>query len=296
MLEFRINKNDSGQKAEKFLLKATSAPSSLIYKAFRKKDVKVNGRWIREGYILNEGEELRIYISGEFLPQEKTLAASADIQVVYEDENIVVMDKPVGLRSQPDSSGDDALSERFKAYLVKTGAYDPNGENSFVPALCNRLDRYTGGLVTGAKNAAALRDMNEAIRERRVKKLYLCVTEGIPDPKQATLNAVIKKDPVLNKSFVGKEGKKVSLSYHVLKEMPGRALVEVELHTGRSHQIRAQLADIGCPLVGDVKYGADARGGQRLWAYKLMFNIDSGVLKYLNGKTIEIKPPEGFFK
>lgn len=288
MLRFKINKNDSGQKAERFLFKATTAPSSLIYKAFRKKDVKIDGRWIKEGYVLREGQELTIYISDEFLPKAEMVDTRLMPEVVFEDENIVVMNKPAGLKSQPDKPGEDALSQRLKAYLQKTGEYDPHGESSFAPALCNRLDRNTDGLVIGAKNAEALREMNLAIKERRVRKLYRCETEGVPRPRTATLTSTIKKDASINKSEVGKGGKAVSLTYHVTGEKNGHAALEVELHTGRSHQIRAQLAAIGCPIVGDAKYGASSGGGQRLTAFRLEFHINEGILSYLNEKVIEL--------
>lgn len=294
MLTFKINKNDSGQRADKFLLKATAAPPPLIYKAFRKKDIKIGKKWIEASRVLAEGDELTAYISGEFAKKEAAVSASADIDIVYEDENIAVINKPKGLPSQPDKAHRDALSERFKAYLMKSGVYSPAAENSFSPALCNRLDTNTSGLVIGAKNAEALREMNAAIRSRRVRKFYLCRTEGVPVPPSATINSSISKDGAKNKSTVGKGGREISTSYRVLSSDGKTAVLEVELHTGRSHQIRAQLAAIGCPLAGDGKYGAKAKdGGQELTAYRLIFLTDSGLFSYLYNKEITL---EGWFE
>lgn len=290
MLTFTINKNDAAQRADKFLLKATSAPSSLIYKAFRKKDVKVDKKWIKENYILEEGQILSIYISDEFALKRQKTDCPSDIEVIYEDSNIAVINKPKGLPSQPDAGHTDALSERFKAYLIQKGELNPNEENSFSPALCNRLDTNTQGLVIGAKNAAALREMNLAIKERKVHKFYLCKTIGVPKPLSATINSTIRKDEKTNKSKVGEGGKPISTTYRVLSHDEKSALVEVELHTGRSHQIRAQMAGIGCPLMGDGKYGGgNSQSGQSLTAYKIVFETDGELLGYLNGKAITLE-------
>lgn len=293
MLSFTVGKNDAGQRADKFLLKATTAPPSLIYRAFRKKDVKIGGKWIPRERALAEGETLTVYVSGEFARERSAPAAPAEVELAYEDENIAVLVKPSGLPSQPDAAHADALSERFKAYLIKKGEYDPAAENSFSPALCNRLDTNTAGLVIGAKTAEALREMNAAIRERKVRKLYLCRTEGVPSPASATLRSTIKKDPKKNKSAVGSGGREIVTAYRVLKDEGATAVIEVELKTGRSHQIRAQLAAIGHPIVGDGKYGAAPReGGQRLAAYKLIFCAD-GFFAYLKGKEITVRDAYG---
>lgn len=292
MLSFTVNKNDAGKRADRFLLRATDAPASLIYRAFRKKDIKLNGIRIKENAVLSEGDSLVAYISDEFAKRDAAPFASAEVDVVYEDENIAVLNKPKGLPSQPDSNHADALSERFKAYLEGKGEYSPSEENSFAPALCNRLDTNTGGLVIGAKNAAALREMNAAVKARLVKKFYLCRTVGTPTPPSGVLISTISKDAAKNKSSVGRGGKPITTAYRVLEPGP-EALVEVELFTGRSHQIRAQMAAIGHPLVGDGKYGAPpSAGGQRLTAYKIAFTIREGMLSYLNGKEITLDNSE----
>ena len=292
MLEFTIGKNDKALRADRFLLKATTAPSSLIYKAFRKKDVKVNGAWIKEDYILSENEVLRIYISDEFSKQKKVSEFEFSVPILYEDDFIIIFNKPKNLPCQPDKNHKDAtLADFLKSYLYKKGEYLPENENSFSPALCNRLDTNTQGLVIGAKTAAALREMNEHIRLHNVKKYYLCRTEGIPSPKKKVIDAFISKDEKNNKSRITESGKAISMEYSVLSEEGNTALVEVLLKTGRSHQIRAYFSSIGHPLSGDKKYGAKKGGGQELTAYRLLFDFPentTGVLSYLKGKEFHI--------
>jgi len=292
MLEFLIGKNDSGVRADRFLLKATSAPSSLIYKTFRKKDVKVNGIRIKEDYILSENETLHIYISDEFLIKKAVKKPSVSVPIVYEDEYIIIFNKPPFLPCQPDKNHkENTLSDFLKSYLYEKGEYLPENENSFSPALCNRLDTNTQGLVIGAKTAASLREMNEHIRLHNVKKYYLCCTEGVPVPEKKTVKAFISKDEKTNKSYISKSGKEILMDYAVISEENGIASVEVLLKTGRSHQIRAYFSSVGCPLSGDKKYGAKKGGGQKLTAYRLVFDFPEntkGVLSYLKGKEFRI--------
>jgi len=292
MIEFLIGKNDSGIRADRFLLKATNAPSSLIYKTFRKKDVKVNGVRIKEDYILSENEMLHIYISDEFIKEKNVQKPLISVPVVYEDDFIIIFNKPKGLPCQPDKNHKEGtLADFLKGYLNKKGEYLPEKENSFSPALCNRLDTNTKGLVIGAKTAAALREMNEHIRLHNVKKYCLCKTEGIPRQRKKTVNSFISKDEKLNKSTVSENGKAISMEYTVLSETNNTATVEVLLKTGRSHQIRAYFSSIGCPLVGDRKYGSKTGGGQELTAYRLLFDFPeniAGVLSYLRGKEFRL--------
>ena len=292
MLEFTIGKNDKSIRADRFLLKATTAPSSLIYKAFRKKDVKVNGAWIKEDYILSENEVLRIYISDEFLKQKKVSVLDLFVPILYEDDFIIIFNKPKNIPCQPDKNHKDStLADMLKSYLYKKGEYIPENESSFSPALCNRLDTNTQGLVIGAKTAEALREMNEHIRLHNVKKYYLCRTEGVPHPKKKVVDAFITKDEKSNKSSISESGKAISMEYTVLSEENNSAMVEVLLKTGRSHQIRAYFSSIGTPLSGDKKYGAKKGGGQELCAYRLVFDFPentAGVLSYLKGKEFHI--------
>ena len=293
MIEYIIGRNSANIRADRFLLKATSAPSSLIYKTFRKKDVKINGKWIKEDYVLCEGDVLRIYIKEDFRKEKEVNDCPLTAPIIYEDENIIIFNKPAALPCQPDEKHKSAaLSEMLKSYLAQKGEYNPESESSFSPALCNRLDTNTSGLVIGAKNAQALRDMNEQIRERNVYKYYLCRLENIPDEKSAFVNAHIIKEESQNKSYISDAGKEISMEYKVIEEDNGTALCEVLLHTGRSHQIRAFFSSIGCPLVGDKKYGAKTRGGQALCSYRIRFGFPeeyNGILSYLKDSQIKLE-------
>lgn len=293
MIEYTIGRNSSNIRADRFLLKATTAPSSLIYKAFRKKDVKINGKWIKEDYILCEGDVLRIYIKEEFRKEREIEECPLTAPIIYEDENIIIFNKPASLPCQPDEKHKGGtLSEMLRSYLTQKGEYNPEIESSFSPALCNRIDTNTSGLVIGAKNAVALRDMNEQIREHNVYKYYLCRTENIPKEKSAFVNTHILKEENQNKSYIGDTGKEISMEYKVIEESDGTALCEVLLHTGRSHQIRAYFSYIGCPLVGDTKYGAKSRGGQALCAYRIRFGFPEeydGILSYLKDSQIKLE-------
>ncbi len=292
MIEYIIGRNSASLRADRFLLKATTAPSSLIYKAFRKKDVKINGKWIKEDYVLCEGDVLRIYIKEDFQKEKTVKSCALTAPILYEDENIIIFNKPSALPCQPDANHQDGtLSDMLKSYLIEKGEYNPKEESSFSPALCNRLDTNTSGLVIGAKNAQSLRDMNEQIKLRNVRKYYLCRLENIPAEKAAFVNTHIIKEETTNISRISDSGKEISMEYIVLQETDCTALTQVLLHTGRSHQIRAYFASINCPLVGDKKYGAKSGGGQKLVAHKILFSFPDeydGILSYLKGQQIQL--------
>lgn len=290
MKKLTVNSNDAGQRADKFITKAfPHLPKALMYKAFRKKDIKVNGRWIKENAFLAEGDELSVYLPDDCLGAKTFTPTEDNIAVIYEDMNIVIIDKDRGVPCQMGQEGKTPLCDMFKSYLYNRKEFVPENEQSFSPALCNRIDTNTAGLVIGAKNARALRCMNEAIRNREVKKFYLCTTEGVPPKNEDEIRLFLTKDPAANKMYVTDKGEETVTCYKVLEQIPGGARVEVELKTGKSHQIRAVMAHLGCPITGDKKYGAKTHGGQQLIAYKLSFAITDPFLNYLNEKVFYSK-------
>ena len=310
----KIGRNDAGQRLDKFLGKAVKGlPQSLMYKFIRTKKIKVNGKRTVQNYFLEEGDEIQLYIKDEFFgsPEADTSALTRikpKLDIVYEDENIMLLNKRPGVLVHEDSDArDNTLIMHVKAYLISRGEYDPESEHSFAPALCNRIDRNTGGIVIAAKNAEALRVMNEKIRENQIDKYYLCLVHGRLAKKQDTMRAWLKKDSAANmvsvrdRKFEG--SKEIITAYRVLEERGAVSLVEVELITGRTHQIRAHMAHIGHPLVGDGKYGInreEKRHGykyQALYSYKLRFSEGDGenVLSYLSGKTFSIPKDQIWF-
>ena len=288
MISFEITSEHDSMRVDRFLFKATTAPKSLIYKTVRKKDVKVNGRWVREDYFLKQGDKLTVYIEESFLKSKSIPDCELLADIVFEDENIIVFNKPPGLPCQSDfNHKGGTLSEMLKSYLYQKGEYNPENELTFSPALSNRLDVNTRGLVIGAKNAKALRKMNDYIRQRSVRKFYVCLLEKMPSEKEKHVSAFIEKDKKRNTSTISENGKEISMDYRVLRKTPFGFLTEVELKTGRSHQIRAYFSSIGCPIAGDSKYGAKKAGGQKLMAYKLIFDFDdSEIFSSLNKKII----------
>lgn len=301
MREIIINKNDSGQRIDKFLTKfLVNIPQSMLYKLMRKNCVKVNGKHIKEGgFMLTEGDNLKLYIKDEFFPdkapKEPFVNIKPNLTVVYEDENIILLDKKPGVNVHADDEGDtNTLIEHLKAYLYQKGEYNPDEEQSFTPALCNRIDRNTGGIVIAAKNAESLRIMNQKIKDREMVKKYLLIATGILEKKKARLEGFLFKDEKKKMVYVydtpKKGAKPIVTEYKVLKEKNGNSLVEATLITGRTHQIRAHFASIGHPLLGDGKYGSNKvnRGSgfshQALYSYKLKFTFktDAGILSYLD--------------
>ncbi|MBQ8351880.1 MAG: RluA family pseudouridine synthase [Clostridia bacterium] len=315
MKELIISKNDAGQRLDKFLTKALcDIPPALMYKAIRKKKIKVNRHRAEGKQVLAEGDTLQLFLPDEFFKQEQTgghdlARITPRISPVYEDENILLLNKRPGILVHEDGEGTgDTLITHVQAYLYQKGEYDPREEQSFAPALCNRIDRNTGGIVIAAKNAEALRVINEKIRDGSIHKFYLCAVHGIPSPREATLSGYLMKNSKENTVQVydtnpGRGAKDIRTRYRVLATRGGDALLEINLLTGRTHQIRAHMAHIGHPLWGDGKYGINrqdrARGYkfQALYAYRLCFDRegDWGVLNGLRGREFSISPAEIYF-
>lgn len=307
MREFIAAKNDSNQRLDKFLSKlCPNMPQSMLYKSLRKECVKINSKHIKDAsYIIKEGDNIKLFLKDEFFekPTEKTnfQNVTPDFKIIYEDDSILIIDKAVGVVVHDDDRGTiNTLSAQIKKYLYDKKEYDPNDENTFVPSLCNRLDRNTGGIIIAAKNAETLRIMNQKIKDRELKKTYLCVVLGILPKKQGELKGFLFKDEKEKRVYVydtSKKGTKTIITkYKVLKEKNNLSLVEVELVTGRTHQIRAHFSSIGHPLLGDGKYGKNTVNKehkmltQALYSYKLSFDFSTpaGELEYLNKKTFMV--------
>ena len=307
MKEFTIGTNDAGQRLDRFLSKAVPLlPASLAQKYIRIKRIKLNGGRAERDTRLKAGDVLQLYINDEFFdkPREDNAfltVATPKLNIVYEDEHILLADKRPGLAVHPHDGAEygRTLIDHIQAYLYQKREWRPREENAFTPALCNRIDRNTGGIVIAAKTAEALRVLNQKIKDRELDKRYLAIVEGTPKPPKGSLKGYLFKDAKKNRVFVTDTpqtgAKSCQTNYKVLASHNGLSLVECELITGRTHQIRAQFAHAGHPLLGDGKYGKlDKRFDrkfQALYSYKLTFQFttDAGALAYLNGKTFQVQ-------
>lgn len=304
-----ITANEANQRLDRFLRKYfKDMPLSEIYKLMRKKAVKVNGHKAQENYRLAEGDVLEIH----FLVSEKKAVpvkeAGTDFSIVYEDDNILLVDKPPELIIHPDiKHKENTLVDQVLYYLYKNGKYDPESQKTFKPAAVNRLDLNTGGIVMFAKNYESLQNLNEMVRMRMIEKYYLCIVKGSME-KDTEIKAYLIKDQEKNIVKISydreEDSKEIHTKIRVIKNAGKYTLLEINLITGRSHQIRAQLSNMGHPLIGDRKYG-DPRenkyfrdvfklSNQFLYAYKISFDKTLGNLKYLEGLQYTVKLPYAY--
>ncbi len=310
MFEIKMTENESGQRVDRFLRKYLKDYTlGDIYKLFRKNKVKLNGKKVKENQMLNVGDLLQLFIEKPEADTRQELPLTKphkEIDLIYEDANIIIADKPAGLLTHPDKPGDtDTLIDRALYHIYSQK--EAGESRTFSPAVCNRLDRNTGGIVIIAKNYKTLKAVNHSIRERRIRKLYLCIVAGKME-KSGELKGFLKKDQDLNlvsiKEAEDADGKQIYTRFRTLAVSDkvatlGRqfSLLEVELVTGRSHQIRAHFASIGHPLAGDIKYGDKPVNEyfrknyglrhQFLHAYKVTFEGVHEDISYLSGKSFE---------
>ena len=309
MKEFTITQNDAGQRLDRFLAKAVPLlPASLAQKYIRLKRVKLNGKRAERDTRLTAGDTLQLYINDEFFdtPKEENAyltVAAPKLHIVYEDENILLVDKKPGQAVHPHDGAEygKTLIDHIQAYLYAKREWRPREENAFTPALCNRIDRNTGGIVIAAKNAESLRILNDKIKDREIEKFYLCAVTGTPKPSSGRLENYLFKDAKKNQVYVKDKpmpgAKPAATEYRVICTKGRLSLVECRLLTGRTHQIRVQMAHAGWPLLGDGKYGRErvnreyGEKGQALYSYRLRFDFptDAGILNYLRGREFAVE-------
>lgn len=308
MRELIVGKNDAGQRLDRFVSKALPLlPPALLQKYIRIKRIKCNGARCQRDQRLRAGDVLQLYVNDEFFdaPREDNLFLTLfqpKLTILYEDEHILLLDKRPGVVVHADETEKvNTLINYVQAYLYQKRAWNPRWENAFTPALCNRIDRNTGGIVIAAKTAEALRIMNDKIRDREITKKYLCITLGRPRPAEGKIECFLLKDKEKNQVKVYDRpvpgGRTAVTLYRTIETRGELSLVEAELLTGRTHQIRASFAHIGCPLLGDGKYG---RGDinrrynetrQALYSYYLRFDFPTGAgaLEYLKGREFQVE-------
>ncbi len=311
MKEIKITEQEENQRLDKFLLKyMNKASKSFIYKMLRKKRIKYNGKKAKGGELLQNGDTLQLYLAeetmAEFMEEKTVNAAIRHFAIVYEDDDVLMVSKPAGLLTHPEKSSDkNTLIDQILYYLYEKGQYNPSKEASFTPAVCNRLDRNTSGIVIAGKSLRAVQAVNEAIAKQKLDKYYLTLVKGsVTEARE--ISSFLSKDAERNQVQLSErktEGaKKVVTCYRPVAVAKGFSLLEIRLVTGKSHQIRAHMQSIGHPVAGDRKYGEEAvnrmmrekyaLSNQFLHAYRIVWRQEEGLLAYLSGKELTAPLPK----
>lgn len=322
MQERIVSANEAGQRLDKLLAKYMKlAPQSFFYKMLRKKNITLNGKKASGAEKVNSGDIVRLFLSDETIEKfteqprkypglpAKAKSTGFQTHIVYEDKHILLLNKPVGMLSQKAKDTDVSAVEYLISYLLESGQLTEEELRTFHPAVCNRLDRNTSGLLAAGKSLAGLQQLSSFFRERSIEKYYLCPVSGVIDTKQK-IDGWLYKDDKTNKVRIEREetpgSTRIQTAYRPLKHTTGTTLLEVHLITGKTHQIRAHLASEGHPIIGDYKYGSRAVNeyyrstyglkSQLLHAYRMVMPQTDGVLSYLSGQTFTAEPPALFQK
>lgn len=306
MKEIRIEKNDSGQRLDKFLQKyLKEASKSFLYKMLRKKNIKLNDKRAEGREVLKVGDRVSIYFSDETLKrfrgmQSETCYPIIKLDILYEDDEVAIINKPVGMLSQKAKKEDITLVEYFLGYVQKEGKWKPGG--SFTPAVCNRLDRNTSGVVIAGKSLSGLQKMSELLKERSIDKYYKTIVQGVME-ERSVIRGYLSKDEKNNKVTIydedGPGRSYIETAYEPLLSNGKYTLLQVKLITGKTHQIRGHLSSIGHPLLGDVKYGGKKVEGERsffLHAELIRFPKLEGAFVRLSEREIRAPLPTRFEK
>ncbi|NLL92168.1 MAG: RluA family pseudouridine synthase [Ruminococcaceae bacterium] len=301
MKEYTVNHQDEGQRLNRYLNKILpSLPQNLMYKFLRKKRIRVNGKKADASLRLTSGDIISLFIPENFFSPRNgiEIGQNKELNIIYSDINIAVLYKPKGLLSHPSKGSKDSLSERFINHMISTGEYTPSESVAFKPAICNRLDRGTEGIVVAAKNLTALREITGFFRDGMIRRFYLAAVIP-PVPKDGRYHAYIlknKDDNIVSLSDEMIKGSKViETSFRLYEKIGNIPVVEAELLTGKSHQIRAHLKHLKSGVVGDNKYGDIEFNrnckvkGQLLISYRIKFSENiTGSLEYLKGESIKV--------
>ena len=314
MKEYIIGTNEAGQRLDKYLTKLLDqAPKSFIYKMLRKKNITLNGKKAEGSEILEKEDRVKLFLSDEtmdkFSGDKKIRKAHCDLDIIYEDDNVLLINKPAGMLSQPVDGDTPSLVEYITGYMADSGQLSQEQYRTFHPAVCNRLDRNTSGIVAAGKTLAGLQELSRVFHDRSIHKYYRCLVYG-KIGEETHIRGYLKKDPQSNKVTIYQEMREdavlIETRYRPIGHGKKCTLLEVELITGRTHQIRAHLASMGNPIIGDRKYGDSGINQsfyrkyqlkhQLLHAYRIVFPAMKGKLENLSGKTFVAEVPQLFCK